>query len=318
MTDSLLKETVKFYFSFNDPESFILLPAVKNLSSGYKINIDYIPLAKFDNEKLFSHDEATRKYQKADAERLSNKADRKLNYVDVLQNSEGVCRAKFLADEKMLGLKYINLVFALRWMSGKDISNVDDVINGVKFLELDEVELGLALKGDKYSALSAEMEKMAREDGVIGTPFISFRGQGYLGADRLSYLEDTLKADPSLIIHHDAAYGMISADELKVKLDKKEPLFVLDVRIPKDFSAGHIEGANCITARIVRRNIQRLDRDWTIVVVGEGGVDASETAFILASEGFKDVYALSKGFGSWSGEIVSGLDKWQDKLKPAK
>lgn len=318
MTDSLLKETVKFYFSFNDPESFFLLPAVKSLSSAYKVNIDYIPVSMFDNEKLFSQDEATRKYYKADAERVSKKADRKLNYVASAQNSQAVCRAKFLADEKMLGLKYINLLFAMRWMSGKDISNIDDVANGVKFLEFDDTAIKDALTGDKYKDALDETEKMARADGVIGAPFISFRGEGYLGADRLSYLEDVLKSDPSLIIHHDAAYGVISAGELKEKVDKKEPIFILDVRIPKDFAEGHVPGSNCLTARIIQRNIERLDRDWTIVVVGEGGVDASETAFILASAGFKDVYALSQGYGSWNGEVETGLDKWQDKLKPAK
>ncbi len=314
MTDSLLKETVKFYFSFNDPESFILLPAVKSLSGAYKINIDYIPVSMFDNEKLFSQDDAVCKYYKADTERVSKKADRKLKYIDSPQNSKAVCRAKFLADEKMLGLKYINLLFALRWLSGKDISNIADIIDGLKFLEFDDAEIKDALMNDKYKDALDETEKMAKADGVIGAPFLSFRGEGYLGADRLSYLEDILKSDPLLIIHHDAAYGVMSAEELKARLDKKEPTFVLDVRIPKDFSAGHVPGANCLTARIIQRNIERLDRDWTIVVVGEGGVDASETAFILASAGFKDVYALSQGYGSWSGEVETGLDKWQDKL----
>ncbi|VAX19864.1 hypothetical protein MNBD_NITROSPINAE02-750 [hydrothermal vent metagenome] len=310
-----MNEKIRYYFSFNDPYSFILTPAVKNLSHGYRIDIDYIPLSRFDGLGMFSADEATRKFYLADASRFARKGGRKLIFDNRAQSSSGVCRAKFLADEKMLGLKYINLVFALRWVSEKDISTPQDIVEGLKFLEIPEDELVEAITGDKYLEATLQGEAMAADDGVIGVPFMTFRGEAYMGPDGLDYLENALKSDKTLVIHHDASYGVIKADELAAKLYKKEPLLVLDVRIPKEYREGHIPGSNCLPAKVVHRNFNRLETGWNITLVDDGGVDASETGFMLASRGFGNVACLSGGYPAWKGKVETGLDAWQDKLK---
>ncbi|HEB71245.1 MAG TPA: hypothetical protein ENI77_01320 [Nitrospirae bacterium] len=315
MNDSSGKERVKFYFSFNDPYSFIVTPAVKNLSQNYKIEIEYLPLASFDRSGVFSEDESVRNYYKADIERLSKKAGRKLNYIDKPQDSAKVRRGLFLANEKMLGLKYINLVFAMRWINGGDIAETSDVIESLKFLEFDETELREALESDRFASRLAILEKQAKDDGVIATPFYLFKGAGYLGVERIEYLEEDMKNDPALIIHHDAGYVVIQPDELKKTLDDKRHVFVLDIRIPKDFGQAHIPGSNCIPSKVVHRHVNDLDRDWPIVLVDDGGVAASEIGFFLASEGFKKISVLSGGFPAWKGATQSGLENWRDKLK---
>ncbi len=315
MREELKKERIRYYFSFNDPYSFILTPVVKNLSHNYRINIDYIPLTRFDRAGMFAGDEATRKYYSVDALRFAKKGGRKLMFINRAQSAAGVCRAKFLADEKMLGLKYINLVFALRWVSEKDISRPQDIVEGLKFLEIPEAELLEAMEGAKYLEPAREAESMAMDDGVIGVPFMTFRGEGYMGASGLDYLETVLKSDSALIVHHDASYGVIKADELAEKIDNKEPMLILDVRIPKDFRAGHIPGSNCLPAKVVHRNLARMETSWNIVLVDGGGVDASETGFLLASRGFGKVVCLSGGYSAWKGEAETGLEAWQDKLK---
>lgn len=312
------KERITLYLSFNDPYSFLIAPAVKSLSHAYKVEVEYVPLTAFDRAGLFSEDPAIRRYHLKDVERFSKKADRKLKFDDRPQDSTAACLGRFYAEEKMLGLKYINLVMATRWLGGKDISNIGDLAEAVKFIELDAEGLRAAVEPGKYSARQAEAEEKARVDSVTGVPFMVFRGEGFWGADRLSYLEDVIKSDPSLIVHHDASYSVIQPDELHDKIVKNAPIFVLDIRIPKDFAAGHIPGANCLHAKIVHRNLSRMDRDWTIVVVDEGGVEASETAFMMAGEGFKNMTVLSGGMKSWKRDLEKGLDKWQDKLRPLK
>lgn len=312
------KERVIFYLSFNDPYGFIIAPAVKSLSHAYKVDVEYVPLTAFDGAGLFSGDPAIRRYHLRDVERFSKKADRKLKFDDRPQDSTTACRGRFYAEEKMLGLKYINLVMATRWLGGRDISNTGDLADAVKFIELDAEGLRAAVVSPKYSAMQAEAEARAKTDGVIGTPFMVFRGEGFYGADRLSYLEDAIKSDPSLIVHHDASYSVIQPEELRDKITKNAPVFVLDIRIPKDFAAGHISGSNCLHAKIVHRNLNRMDKDWTIIVVDEGGVEASETAFMMAGEGFRNMTVLSGGMKSWKWDLEKGLDKWQDKLRPLK
>lgn len=318
MDTAFNKERVTLYLSFNDPYSFIIAPMVKSLSHSYKVDIDYVPLARFDRAGLFSDDPATRRYYIKDVDRFSQKAGRKLKYDDRAQDSTAACLGRFYAEEKMLGLKYINLVMATRWLGGKDISSIGGLAEAVKFIELDADGLRDAIESGRYSAKQAQAEEKAVADGVTGVPFMVFRGEGFYGADRLSYLEDVIKSDPSLIIHHDASYSVIQPEELWDKITKNAPIFVLDIRIPKDFAAGHIPGANCLHAKVVHRNLGRMDKEWTIAVVDEGGVEASETAFMMAGEGFKNMAVLSGGMKSWKWELEKGLEKWQDKLRPMK
>ncbi len=309
------KELIRFYFSFNDPYGFILTPVVKNLGHNYKVDIEYVPLTTYDKSGMFSDDKTTRHFYSADVLRFAKKAGRKLIYSDKPVNSIGLCEGYYHAYDQMLGVKYMNLVLAARWVSAKDTANVEEVVEALKYLEMDQEELTKALSSDKYLERYIEGARKADEDGVIGVPFFTFRGEGYMGADGLGYLEDTLKSDQSLIVHHDAGYEVIKADELTEKIGKGEPLLVLDIRIPKDYGAGHIPGANCIPAKVVHRNLHKLDHDWNIIIVDDGGVAASETAFFLASEGFSKVSVLSDGMPTWKGATETGIDNWHDKLK---
>ena len=113
-----------------------------------------------------------------------------MNYTDTAQDSAKVCRGYFLAEEKMLGLKYINLLFAMRWLNAKDIGQVDEIIEGLKFLEFDTAQLTEALGPEKYKAKLSAVKAQSAEDGVIGVPFLAFRDEGFLGAERIDYLED--------------------------------------------------------------------------------------------------------------------------------
>lgn len=307
-------EPLKFYFSFNDPYSFLISPAFKSFSQQYRVHIEYVPLGGFDNTGLFSADEKEQAYYKADAARYAEKAMRKLNYIDSPQDSSRVCRALHLAEESILGVKYINLVFAARWQNAIDISDTGAVMESLKFLEMDANALREALETEKYAETVEKSERMAEEDGVFGVPFYVFRGERFYGPDRLSYLEDLLKRDPDLKIHHDATYSVMQPEELQEFFDKGRDVLVLDVRIPKDFGKAHIPGANCVPAKVVYKHMNQLDRDWRIVLVDDGGVDGNEVGFMLATEGFAHVSVLAGGFPAWKGATESGLENWRDKL----
>ncbi|MBF0170600.1 MAG: DsbA family protein [Nitrospinae bacterium] len=310
------KEKVRFYFSFNDPYSFLMAPAVKQLGHDFKIDIEWLPLPGYDAAGMFAPDDAVRRYVRTDALRFARKAGRQLLFDDTPMDSRMAVRATFFAQEQMLGVKCLNLLFALRWVSKKNLASVDDLVDGLKFLEMNEDALREAMTTDRYEPAIDRAERLAREEGVVGVPFLTFRGEGYLGPDRLQYLADTLTADPSLVVHHDAGYAVIKADELAAALERNEPMLLLDLRIPKDFGEGHIPGSNCLAAKVVYRNLHRLDREWRITLVDGGGVEASETGFYMAGEGFAHVAVLSGGWPAWKGDVATGLAGWQDKLKP--
>tara|TARA_B100000959_G_scaffold185050_1_gene193482 strand:+ start:54823 stop:55773 length:951 start_codon:yes stop_codon:yes gene_type:complete len=307
------RELIHFYFSFNDPYSFLIFPMVKNLSQNYKVDIEMISVTAYDRDTLFSADETLASYYLSDVLRYSGKLGRTLNFMPQFQDATKASLGKFLADNKMLSQKYINLVFAARWINGKDISSTQDLVNGLKFLELGEERLREALESAEYLQQQKQVEVLADSNGVRGVPFFRFRNEEFMGPDRLEFLEDVLKSDPSLVIHHDASYGVIKPEELGKYLASPDSI-VLDVRIPKSFGAGHIPGSNCLPARVVHRNLDRLDREWNLAIVDDGGVEATDVAFYLASNGFGKVSVLSGGISDFKGEMSKGLKNWQDRL----
>jgi len=316
MDSSFAREILRFYFSFNDPYSFLIAPAIRTISQNYRVEIEYVPLADYDAEKVFSDNDSVRSYYRRDLERFAKKAGRKLDYLKRRIDSSKACKGKYFADKSMLGAKYINLIFAMRWIGAGDISDTDDLVEGLKYLEFDNRALVEALESDIYNADMEAGRLKSLDDLVVGTPFMVFRDEPFYGPDRLDELENAIKIDPSMIIHHDASYSVIQPGELKEILDDGKPVFVLDIRIPKDFGLGHIPGANCLPAKIVHRNFDRMDREWKIVVTGDGSADESEIAFMLAGAGFRSVSVLAGGYPAWKGEREKGLENWHDKLKP--
>ncbi|MDH4182853.1 MAG: DsbA family protein [Nitrospinota bacterium] len=315
MNSGAKREPLRFYFSFNDPYSFLAFPALKNLAQSYKVEVESHPLGGYDESGIFSPTPAQADYWRQDIQRLARTAGQNLNYLPQIQDSLKARRALFMAQEKLLGAKYINLVFALRWIKAGNIGDEAQMVKWLSFLELKEEGLAAAMATEMFDADLARVERMAIDDGVIGVPFFRFREAGFYGAHQLGPLEAMIKSDPGLLIHHDATYGVIQAAELETRLQAGEELLTLDVRIPKDFAAGHIPGANCIPAKVIHRSLAKLDRKWTIILVDDGGVEANEAAFALASEGFNKTSVLHGGMPAWKGPLEKGLDHWHDKLK---
>jgi thiosulfate sulfurtransferase len=309
------REPLRFCFSFSDPASLIVVPAVKTFGHDYKVDIDFIPLPDYDQSGVFSPDPAIRNYRVTDLARLAKHENRKLNYRPEPASTLGACRIKHLADEKMLGLKAIFLLLSHRWINGGDISDPVAVAAALAFLDLGP-EVADAFTGEGYDPLVNADQAKAKEDGVIGVPFFTFRGESFYGLDRVAWLGEALRADPALKINHDAGYTPIAPAQLQEMIEKEEAALILDLRIPKEFGAGHIKGANCVPVKILHRTLDRLDRKWRIILVDDDGVTASEAAKYLAGEGFERVHTLIGGFPAWRGGLATGLDNWQDKLIP--
>ena len=68
----------------------------------------------------------------------------------------------------------------------------------------------------------------------------------------------------------------------------------LDVRLPSEFEAFHLEGAINIPLYFVRMKLRTLDPDTTYVAVCDSGRRSSVAAFLLSERGF-EAYCLTAG-----------------------
>lgn len=91
---------------------------------------------------------------------------------------------------------------------------------------------------------------------------------------------------------------VVSAADLKGMLDRKENLFILDIRDEDDLKAGTIAGARNIDLEVLDTSLSKVPRGRKIVIIDLHGKQTNMAARFLASKGYDDVVRLDGGFAS--------------------
>lgn len=96
----------------------------------------------------------------------------------------------------------------------------------------------------------------------------------------------------------------ISARQFKLLLDEHRgdsDVVLLDVRTPKEFSNGHIEGALLLDyhARDFVDRLKALDRDKTYLIYCRSGNRSGQSLTIFEKLGFQDAYHMATGINGW-------------------
>jgi len=93
----------------------------------------------------------------------------------------------------------------------------------------------------------------------------------------------------------------ITPEEVKHKLDAREPLTVLDCREQWEYDAARIEGSKLMPmGEIPARANNELDPDEHIVVVCHHGVRSANVTAWLRQQGFEKVQSMRGGIDQWS------------------
>jgi adenylyltransferase/sulfurtransferase len=95
----------------------------------------------------------------------------------------------------------------------------------------------------------------------------------------------------------------IAAPELAQRLQRGEPLFLLDVREPHELAISHIEGACNIPLGELPACLSELDSGREIVVFCKMGTRSQRALELLLSAGFRKVRHLRGGINAWAREV---------------
>lgn len=90
----------------------------------------------------------------------------------------------------------------------------------------------------------------------------------------------------------------VTARDVHEKLSTTPKPFILDVRHPGEFSAGHITGATLIPLNELGKKISKLPRDREIICVCRSGARSGAAARQLKAQGFNAVN-MSGGMLAW-------------------
>ncbi|ANU27308.1 MBL fold metallo-hydrolase [Planococcus versutus] len=98
------------------------------------------------------------------------------------------------------------------------------------------------------------------------------------------------------------SYQSISAEEAKKRIDAGEAN-VLDVRNQTEYDEGHIEGANHIMIGTLKKRLDEIPTDKTLIVQCQSGARSAIATSILKANGFNDSVNLSGGYAKWKKEL---------------
>jgi adenylyltransferase/sulfurtransferase len=95
--------------------------------------------------------------------------------------------------------------------------------------------------------------------------------------------------------------------ELAERLERGDPLDIIDVREPYEWRIGRIEGARLIPLGRIGMAMSEVSRDREIVLYCHHGVRSRAAAEFLAEQGFEGVWNLTGGIDRWSAEVDASV-----------
>jgi len=110
-----------------------------------------------------------------------------------------------------------------------------------------------------------------------------------------------VKAVDNFVSNLPSDWFQMKPEVLLQKLDLGEEIFVLDVRRPDEFAAGHVEGAVNIEVHDLAKHIDQLpdDPSTLIVVYCRSGVRSMFATSAVLVLGYNKVYNMPGGFLAW-------------------
>lgn len=101
------------------------------------------------------------------------------------------------------------------------------------------------------------------------------------------------------------SFANIRSGEVQ-KLKEEQKAILLDVRTPGEVNSGYIDGTELFinfSDRQFESQIEKLDKNKTYIVYCASGGRSARASNIMAEKGFRHVYNLEGGIGSWTGKI---------------
>ncbi len=102
---------------------------------------------------------------------------------------------------------------------------------------------------------------------------------------------------------------VIAPKELKKKIDRKEDIFLLDVRDQWEYDLVHLPNAKLVPLRQLPEHIAELPKDKEIITYCHHGVRSLQAAMYLRRLGY-NAKSLDGGIDTWSCEVDPSLKRY--------
>jgi adenylyltransferase/sulfurtransferase len=108
----------------------------------------------------------------------------------------------------------------------------------------------------------------------------------------------------------EAGIPVITARQLKGRIEAGDPIRVIDVREPHELNISWLDEAELIPLKTLPSQIQRLNSNEEIVVICRSGLRSAYAVRLLRDAGFEKAYNLTGGLLAWSDEVDPSMIKY--------
>lgn len=102
----------------------------------------------------------------------------------------------------------------------------------------------------------------------------------------------------------------MSTIALKDRIERQEPLLLLDVREPGEYQYARIENSVLMPLNQIPQRLAELDPLQETVVICHHGIRSQMAAQFLVKSGFKNITNLIGGIDAWSCEIDGSVPRY--------
>jgi hydroxyacylglutathione hydrolase len=182
---------------------------------------------------------------------------------------------------------------------GAQVLDVRDPAEYAKGHLAGSINIGL---GGQYATWAGTVLDRAQPIVIIAEPGREQEAAlrlGRIGFDHVKgYLHEgmeALAARPDLVRPTERVSALVVAEELA----SAEPPLVLDVRAPREWAAGHIEGSVNLPLNHLEERIAEIPRERRLAVHCAGGYRSSIAASLLHRRGLTNLIEMAGGFAAW-------------------
>lgn len=94
-----------------------------------------------------------------------------------------------------------------------------------------------------------------------------------------------------------------TVEEMKARMDRGDPITILDVRNPEEWQICHIQGASLLPLGELPARVHELDTAREMVVHCKSGIRSAKAVAFLLQAGFRKVKNLRGGITEWARKI---------------
>lgn len=185
-----MNDTVRCYFSFRSPYSWLALHRLGNIIDNLPVHFDLIPVSPPPGMRTsIESDPAKMRYIRQDISRFAEAYGLRVRFPDPFDVRWLIPHSAFLfADDAGKGLEFCNALYRARFSEGRNIAQSDVLQEAAAGCSLDAEALVKAGRDKTFHSRVVDgMAKLAESD-VFGVPTFSYNDNQYWGNDRLEWL----------------------------------------------------------------------------------------------------------------------------------